>query len=133
MFLKLRAALGLDDKADVSTITDAQMTAAEATITRLETEAAAARQLAADADARAATAATALGASQVQVATLTADLKASADKVATLETWKKNQDLADGRDEDASNDLDRKAEVVPAYQQGANDLIAQVKARLGEK
>jgi len=113
MFTKLRALLGLDDKADVSAITPEQMTAAEATIAQLET-----------------TAATATAA----LDTANAALTTANGKVATLEAWKKEQKATDNREEDDSNLLDEdKSEAKASWEVAANAAIASTKNRLGVK
>lgn len=113
MFLKLRALLGLDDKADVSAITDEQMTQAEARIAQLETDKT--------------TAETALATTQATLATTSGQL-------ATLEAWKKEQKAVDGREEDESNSLDEDGPAAKeSWEVAATSTIASVKKRLGEK
>ncbi|MGI4871239.1 MAG: hypothetical protein ACRYFX_08685 [Janthinobacterium lividum] len=120
MFTKLRALLGLDDKADVSAITDEQMTQAEATIAQLETDKTAAEGRASTAEATLATTATSLATAE--------------GKVATLEAWKKEQKATDGREEDESNALDQdQAAAQEPWEKAAASAVASAKRRVGEK
>ena len=123
-FANILAALGIGS--DKEPVTEAHLQAADEKIAALE-------QAKTDADEKLATAETALKTAQAEQTKIAGELKTAADKVATLETWKKNQATVDGREEDDSNKLDGAPEAQEPWEKAASSAIASAKKRLGDK
>ena len=123
-FASILAALGLGSTTEA--VTEAHLEAADAKIAQLEEDKKAA-------DLKAEQAATALKTAQDEKTKVDGDLKTASDKVATLEEWKKNQAIVDGRDEDDTNNLEKGAEATEPWEKMAASAIASAKKRVGEK
>lgn len=123
-FANILGFLGL--KSGTDPVTEAHLQAADDKIAQLE-------QDKKEADLKAEKAAAALKVAQDEKDKTAADLETASDKVATLEEWKKNQAVVDGREEDDSNDLDGGAEALESWERASASAIASTKKRLGEK
>jgi len=123
-FANILGFLGLGS--DKETVTEAHLQAADDKIAQLELDKKAA-------DDKATQAAAALKTAQDEQTKVAGELKTASDKVATLEEWKKNQAIVDGRDEDDANTLDDKPEASEPWEKMAASAIASAKKRVGEK
>jgi hypothetical protein len=123
-FANILAALGLGS--DKEPVTAAHLEAADTKIAQLE-------QAKLDAEQKAEQAATALKTAQDEKATTAASLLAAEEKAATLQEWKDNQAIVDGREDDDSNSLDKGAEATEPWEKMAASAIATAKKRVGEK
>jgi hypothetical protein len=123
-FASILAALGLGSTSEA--VTEAHLEAADAKIAQLEQEKTAA-------DDKAAQAATALKTAEEEKTKVAGELETTKGKMATLEEWKKNQAIVDGRDEDDTNTLDDKREASEPWEKMAASAIASAKKRVGEK
>ena len=121
---KILGLLGLGS--DKEALTETHMQAAENKITLLE-------QGKTDAELRAQTAEASLATATESLTKANASLATEQGKVATLEEWKKNQAIVDGRDEDDANTLDDKPEASEPWEKMAASAIASAKKRVGEK
>jgi len=123
-FASILAALGLGSTSEA--VTEAHLEAADAKIAQLELDKQAA-------DDKVTKAAADLKTAQDEKTKVAGDLKTASDKVATLEEWKKNQAIVDGRDEDDTNTLDDKPEASEPWEKMAASAIATAKKRVGDK
>jgi hypothetical protein len=123
-FANILAALGLGS--DKEPVTSAHLEAADTKIAQLEQDKLEAEDKAEKANA-------ALKTAQDEKAATEANLKTAQDKAATLQEWKDNQAIVDGRDEDESNSLDKGAEASEPWEKLSASAIANAKKRVGEK
>lgn len=131
-FKNILSAMGLKSKTDA--VTEAHLQAADDKIALLEQEKASADTRAQEAETARVTAQTALDTAKADAAAAATKLTAAEEKAATLEDWKQKQKAVDNREEDDSNDLDKKDDGPKAsWEVAAAAQIAGVKKRLGEK
>jgi len=124
-FANILGFLGLGS--DKEAVTEAHLQAADDKIAQLETDKKAA-------DLKAEQAAAALKTAKDEKAKTAKDLKAAEEKAATLQTWKDNQAVVDGRDEDESNSLDAgQKEALAPWETAAASAIEVAKKRVGKK
>jgi hypothetical protein len=123
-FASILAVLGLGSTTEA--VTEAHLEAADAKIAQLEEDKK-------TAELKVEKAAADLKTAQDEKAKTEASLKTAEDKAATLEEWKKNQAIVDGRDEDESNSLDKGAEATEPWEKASAAAISNTKKRLGDK
>jgi hypothetical protein len=123
-FANILGFLGLGS--DKEAVTEAHLQAADDKIAQLELDKKAA-------DDKATQAAAALKAAEDEKTKVAGELETTKGKMATLEEWKKNQAIVDGRDEDDTNTLDDKPEASEPWEKMAASAIASAKKRVGEK
>jgi len=123
-FASILAALKLGSPTEA--VTEAHLENADATIAQLQEDKKAA-------DLKVEQAEAALKTAQDEKTQVAGELKTASDKVATLEEWKKNQAVVDGREEDDTNTLDDKPEASEPWEKMAASAITTAKKRVGVK
>lgn len=125
----MSALLGLASESEP--LTDQHTSKAEAALGELYTTKAELEKQVSDLSGKLATATTDLGTAQAAVTEVTGKLTASEETVATLEKWKQEQAIVDGRTEDASNQQDQASSPKAAFESEADEVISRVRGRLG--
>jgi septal ring factor EnvC (AmiA/AmiB activator) len=128
-FPLISALLGLASESEA--LTDTHMTNAEAALGQLQTSKASLETTVAELTNQLATATTDLGTAQASLTSVQGELATAATTIQTLEAWKNEQAVVDGRTSDASTQAEQETAPKAAFESEADELIAKRKAILG--